>query len=81
MQGQRRSNKDIKYKYEYLRKSPQKRKEKTRTRAAIKRREMGKPEDTRGPSGTVDRVVLVDSGLDDDRDPDGIHMRMIKNEN
>ena len=42
---------------------------------------MGKPEDTRGPSGTVDKVVLVDSGLDDDRDPDGIHMRMIKNEN
>ena len=50
----------MKYKYNYLRKSPQKRKEKTRTRAAIKRREMGKPEDTRGPSGTVDRVVLVD---------------------
>jgi len=55
----------MKYKYKYLRKSPQKRKEKTRTRAAIKRREMGKPEDTRGPSGTVDRVVLVDCGLDD----------------
>ena len=53
----------MKYKYKYLRKSPQKRKEKTRTRAAIKRREMGKPEDTRGPSGTVDRVVLVDCGL------------------
>ena len=74
IQGQRRSDKKIKYKYKYLRKSPQKRKEKTRTRAAIKRREMGKPEDTRGPSGTVDRVVLVDSGLDDNRDPDGMQV-------
>ena len=64
----------MKYKYNYLRKSPQKRKEKTRTRAAIKRREMGKPEDTRGPSGTVDRVVLVDYRLDDSRDPDRIQV-------
>ena len=42
-----------------LRKNPQKRKEKTRTRAAMRRRERGKPEETRGPPGTEDRVVLV----------------------
>ena len=42
-----------------LRKSPQKRNEKTRTRAAIRRRERGKPEESRGPPGTEDRVVLV----------------------
>ena len=64
----------MKYKYKYLRKSPQKRNEKTRTRAAIKRREMGKPEDTRGPSGTVDKVVLVDYRLDDSRYPDRIQV-------
>ena len=41
-----------------LRKRAQKRKEKTMTRAAMRRRERGKPEETRGPPGTDDRFVL-----------------------
>ena len=48
-----------------LRKRPQKRKEKTRTRAATMRRESGKPEETRGPPGTDDRVVLMFKIIDD----------------
>ena len=48
-----------------LRKSPQKRKERTRTRAARRRRESGKPEETRGPPGTDDRVVLMFQIIDD----------------